>query len=77
MVDQVQSLRASGVSAVIVSSGGREGSVLLASEDALENASLVYCSPEGLVQDKWREMHSRSQACLSEFVLLLWMKLWC
>ena len=58
MVDQVQCLRANGVRAVIVSSGGREGRVaqdLLASEDTLGSASLVFCSPEALAVDKWRD----------------------
>ena len=58
MVDQVQTLRAKGVSAVIVSSGGREGKVgrdLQASEETLVEASLVFCSPEALLQDKWRD----------------------
>ena len=52
MVDQVQSLRAKGVNAVIISSGGREGrvsGVLSASEETLCSASLIYCSPEALV----------------------------
>ena len=56
MVDQVQSLRAKGVEAAIVSSGGREGRVagdLLASEDTLDSASLLFCSPEALLQDRW------------------------
>ena len=59
MVDQVQSLRARNVNAVIVSSGGREGRVagnLLATEETLDSASLVYCSPEALVQHKWRDV---------------------
>ena len=58
MVDQVQSLRAKGVNAVIVSSGGREGRVpteLLASEDTLGSASLIFCSPEALIQNKWKD----------------------
>lgn len=56
MVDQVESLRAKGVDAAIVSSGGREGRVaddLLASEDTLDTASLLFCSPEALLQDRW------------------------
>lgn len=59
MVDQVQSLRASGVSAVTASSGVREGKVdesSLASASNLESASLVFCSPEALIQDKWRDL---------------------
>ncbi len=59
MVDQVRSLRAKDVNAVIMSSGGREGRVaadLLATEDNLTRASLVFCSPEALVQDKWRDI---------------------
>lgn len=59
MVDQVQSLRAKDVEAMIVSSGGREGRVaadLLATEDSLARASLVFCSPEALIQDKWRDI---------------------
>ena len=66
MVDQVQSLLNKGVKAVILSSGGREGTVpasLLATEDTLGNASLVFCSPEALVQNKWRD--ALDQASLS------------
>ena len=58
MVDQVQSLRSKNVRAVIISSGGREGKVakdLLATEDTLDSASLVFCSPESLLEDKWRD----------------------
>ena len=58
MVDQVQSLREKGVGAVIISSGGREGRVakaLLATEDTMDRASLVFCSPEALLLDKWRD----------------------
>ena len=54
--DQVQSLRARGVSAGIVSSGGREGKAaadLLVSEETLGSASLLFCSPEALLQDRW------------------------
>ena len=49
MVDQVHSLREKGVGAVIISSGGREGRVakaLLATEDTMDCASLVFCSPD-------------------------------
>ena len=59
MTDQVQGLRDKGLSAVIVSSGGREGKVrrdLQASEETLRKASLAFCSPEALVQDKWRDI---------------------
>lgn len=60
MVDQVQTLRNRDINAVIVSSGGRgrEGKVaanLLASEHTLGDASLIFCSPEALIQDKWRD----------------------
>lgn len=57
MVDQVQHLTKS-VNAVIISSGGKEGRVpatFLASEDTLNTASLVFCSPEALIHDKWRD----------------------
>ena len=59
MIDQVQSLRAKKVRAVVVSSRGcREGRVpecLLATRDTLDSASLVFCSPEALIEDKWRD----------------------
>ncbi len=60
MVDQVQSLRARNVNAVIFSSGGREGRIaqaLLANEDTLDSSSLIFSSPEALIQDKdkWRD----------------------
>ena len=59
MVDQTKSLQDSGVRAVIVSSGGRETWItesLLATEETLMSASLEFCSPESLVQDKWRDI---------------------
>ena len=59
MVDQTKSLQDSGVRAVIVSSGGRENWIpesLLATEETLMSASLKFCSPESLVQDKWRDI---------------------
>ena len=59
MVDQVQSLRSRHVKAVILTSGGREGTVapeLLATKETLDKASLVFCSPEALIQDKWRDV---------------------
>ena len=59
MVDQAKSLQDSGVRAVIVSSGGRENWIpesLLATEETLMSASLAFCSPEPLVQDKWRDI---------------------
>ena len=49
MVDQVQSLRAKGVNAAIVSSGGKEGKVagdLLAPQDTLDSARL-FLLPRG------------------------------
>ena len=59
MVDQAKSLQDSGVRAVIVSSGGRENRIpesLLETEETLMSASLAFCSPESLVQDKWRDI---------------------
>ena len=55
MVDQAMGLQDSGHSAVIVSSRGRENRIpqsLVATEETLMSASLVFCSPESLVQDK-------------------------
>ena len=57
MIDQVQALRKKEVNAVIIS-GGKGAKVpqeLLATEDSLGTASLVFCSPEALTQDKWRD----------------------
>ena len=62
MADQVQNLRAKGVNAIILSSEGRDGRVgtgLLASEDSLASASLIFSSPEALIQDKWRNLLER------------------
>ena len=59
MVDQVQSLQDKDVKAAIPTSGGREGTVppaLLATEETLGSASLLFCSPEALVQNKWRDV---------------------
>ena len=50
MIDQVQALRKKEVNAVIIS-GGKGAKVpqeLLATEDSLGTASLVFCSPEAL-----------------------------
>ena len=59
MVDQVRSLRAHGVEAVIISSGAREGSLVdkefLATENKLKSASLIFSSPESLAHSRWRE----------------------
>ena len=59
MVDQVRSLRAHGVEAVIISSGAREGSLVdkefLATENNLKSASLIFSSPESLAHSRWRE----------------------
>ena len=58
MADQVQSFRAKGVDAIISSEGreGRIGTGLLASDDTLASASLIFSSPEALIQDKWRNL---------------------
>lgn len=61
MIDQVQALRCEevGVDAIIISSGGRGAKVpqdLLATEASLSTASLVFCSPEALAQDKWKDI---------------------
>ena len=59
MVDQVRSLRAHGLEAVIISSGAREGSVVdkefLAIGNNLKSASLIFSSPESLAHSRWRE----------------------
>ena len=62
MADQVQSLRTKGVNAVIFSSEGRKdrvGTGLLASEDTIASASLIFSIPEALIQDRWRNLLER------------------
>ena len=66
MEDQVRSLRAKGVNAVVLSSGGREGKVspeLVATDESLEAASLVFSSPEALMLDKWRDALEQESIC--------------
>ena len=59
IVDQVRSLRAHGVAAVIISSGAREGSLVdkefLTTENNLKSASLIFSFPESLAHSRWRE----------------------
>ena len=55
MVDQVLSLRAAGVRAAVVTSGGGVQKDLLASEEDLAKSSVLFCAPEALVSSKWRE----------------------
>ena len=58
MTDQVQSLRKKGIDAVVISSDRRGEAVaddFVACESSLKTASLIFCSPEALVQTKWRE----------------------
>ena len=59
MVDQVRSLRASGVETVIMTSS-KEGSIVdrdfLATEKNLRSASLVFSSPEALAHTHWKEI---------------------
>ena len=53
----------------IVSSGGREGRVaseFCASEDTLDNLSLLFCSPEALLQDRW--LDALEKPCFSDRV---------
>ena len=66
MEDQVRSLRAKGVNAVVLSSGGRQGKVspeLVATDESLEAASLVFSSPEALMLDKWRDALEQKSIC--------------
>ena len=55
MVDQVSSLRRSGVRAAILSSGSRGmEKELVASDEDMASCSLLFCAPEILVSMKWR-----------------------
>jgi ATP-dependent DNA helicase RecQ len=60
MVDQVANLRAAGVSASVVSSGGGVPKALVASEDDLAKCSVLFCAPEALVGSKWRDALEKS-----------------
>ena len=91
MVDQVRSLQAKGVTAAIVS-GSREGRAaedLLASEDTLGSASLVFCSPEALTLDRWRDVLEKQSVservcavvvdeahCVSKWYVPIWHLVW-
>ena len=54
MVDQVQSLRAVGVKASIVSTSKGIPKSFLASESSLSTDSILFCAPEALVVSRWR-----------------------
>ena len=60
MVDQVRSLRRSGVEAVVFSSSSRERSIIdkefIATDGNMRGASLIFSSPEALAHPKWREV---------------------
>ena len=55
MVDQVQTLRSSGVKASIVSSSKGIPQAYLADKTNLVTDSLLFCAPEALVVSKWRD----------------------
>ena len=56
MVDQVRSLRRKSVKAAIITSGEGVDKELLANEEDLKTCSLLYCAPEAIVKQKWREV---------------------
>lgn len=56
MVDQVERLRARGVSSSIIASGNDLTRSLTATESSLSTDSLLFCSPEALVLPKWRDV---------------------
>ena len=56
MVDQVRSLRLKSVKAAIITSGEGVDKELLANEEDLKTCSLLYCAPEAIVKQKWREV---------------------
>ena len=64
MVDQVRSLRSKGVKASVVTSGTTttHGSVpvdLLATESSLLSDCLLFCTPESVLNSKWRSLFEK------------------
>ena len=54
MIDQVRSLRKSGVKSSIITSSSTVAKELIATDSSLDCDSLLYAAPEALVVSKWR-----------------------
>ena len=55
MIDQVESLRARGVKASIITSGSDIAPSLVATKSALSSDNLLFCTAEALALLKWRD----------------------
>ena len=53
-IDQVKSLRSSGVKCSVITSSSDVEKDLLATPSSLSSDSLLFCTPETLVRSKWR-----------------------
>ena len=56
MVDQVQSLRSRGAKSSIITSGPGIVAELLATDSNFLSDTLLFCAPESLVKNRWREV---------------------
>lgn len=60
MVDQVRTLRRRNIEAVVISSSSQDNTLVdrefRATESSVAKASLIFSSPESLLQRKWREV---------------------
>ena len=54
MIDQVKSLRKSGVSCSIITSSGDIEKELLTTDSCLSSDSLFFCTPDASLKSKWR-----------------------
>ena len=67
MVDQIQTLRSTGVKASIIYSGSDLAAPFIATESNLCSDSLLFSSPEALITRKWRDALENS--AVSEWIV--------